>query len=116
MNSVSAGSRSWVASAKSVPSTFETKRKSSDAVAVVLERLVGHDRAQVGAADADIDDVADPLAGVALSSARSRIGSAERGHPVEDGVDLGYDVLAVDDDRLTLRGAQGHVRARRGSR
>ena len=27
MNSVSAGSRSWVASTKSVPSTFETKRK-----------------------------------------------------------------------------------------
>ena len=29
MNSVSAGSRSWVASAKSVPSTLETKRKVS---------------------------------------------------------------------------------------
>ncbi len=27
MNSVSAGSRSWVFSAKSVPSTFETNRK-----------------------------------------------------------------------------------------
>ena len=36
------------------------------AVAVVLERLVGHHRAEVGAADADVDDVADALAGVAL--------------------------------------------------
>ena len=33
----------------------------------------------------------------------------EAGHPVEHGVDLGHDVFAVDDDRLALRGAQGHV-------
>ena len=65
MNSVSAGSRSRVASAKSVPSTLETKRKVSVAVAVVAQRLVGHHRAEVGAADADVDDVADALAGVA---------------------------------------------------
>ena len=36
------------------------------ALAVVLQRLVGHDRAEVGAADADVDDVADALAGVSL--------------------------------------------------
>ena len=56
MNSVSAGSRSRVASAKSVPSTLETNRNVSVAVAVVPQRLVGHDRAEVGAADADVDD------------------------------------------------------------
>ena len=75
MNSVSAGSRSRVASAKSVPSTFETKRKVMSRVAVVAQRLVGHDRAEVGAADADVDDVADALAGVAgplRRSARAR--------------------------------------------
>ena len=33
----------------------------------------------------------------------------EVGHLVEHGVDLGHDVLAVDDDRLPLRGAQGDV-------
>ena len=36
------------------------------AVAVMLERLVGHHRPEVGAADADVDDVANALAGVAL--------------------------------------------------
>ena len=35
------------------------------ALAVVAQRLVGHHRAEVGAADADVDDVADALAGVA---------------------------------------------------
>ena len=34
---------------------------------------------------------------------------AEVGHLVEHGVDLRHDVLAVDDDRRALRGAQGHV-------
>ena len=59
MNSVSAGSRSRVASAKSVPSTFETKRKVRSRSRVVPQRLVGHDRPEVGAADADVDDVLD---------------------------------------------------------
>jgi hypothetical protein len=66
MNSVSAGSRSRVASAKSVPSTLETKAEGQVALAVVPQRLVGHHRPQVRAADADVDDVADALAGVAL--------------------------------------------------
>ena len=35
------------------------------ALAVVAQRLVGHHRAEVRAADADVDDVADALAGVA---------------------------------------------------
>ena len=34
---------------------------------------------------------------------------AEVGHLVEHGVDLGHDVLAVDDDRRAARRAQGHV-------
>ncbi len=71
MKSVSAGSRSRVASTKSVPSTLETKRKRQVAVGVVAQRLVGHHRAEVGAADADVDDVADRLAGVAAPLARS---------------------------------------------
>ena len=66
MNSVSAGSRSRIASAKSVPSMFETKRNVEAAVAVVPQRLVRHHRPEVRAADADVDDVADPLAGVAV--------------------------------------------------
>ena len=71
MKSVSSGSRSRVASAKSVPSTLETKRKVISRLRVVAQRLVGHHRAEVGAADADVDDVADRLAGVARSTRRS---------------------------------------------
>ena len=78
MNSVSAGSRSRVASAKSVPSTLETKRKVSSRCAVVAQRLVGHHRAEVGAADADVDDVADRLAGVAGPLAASGRGRRRR--------------------------------------
>ena len=71
MNSVSSASRSRVASTKSVESTFETKRKVRSRSRVVAQRLVGHHRAEVGAADADVDDVADRLAGVALPLARA---------------------------------------------
>ena len=35
------------------------------ALAIITQRLVSHHRAQVGAADADVDDVADAFAGVA---------------------------------------------------
>ena len=65
MNSVSSASRSRVASTKSVASTLETNRNVSSRSAVVAQRLVGHHRPEVRAADADVDDVADPLAGVA---------------------------------------------------
>ena len=79
-NSVSAGSRSRVASAKSVPSTLETKRKRRSALGVVAQRLVRHHRPQVRAADADVDDVADRLAGVAepLAAAHALANSAIR--------------------------------------
>ena len=46
---------------------------------VVAQRLVGHHRPEVGAADADVDHVADRLAGVALPLAAS--GSARRRRP-----------------------------------
>ncbi len=78
------------------------------AVAVVLERLVGHHRPEVRAADADVDDVADALAGVALPRAAAHaVGEAR--HLVEHGVDLGHDVLAVHDDRRPSRRAQSDV-------
>ena len=78
------------------------------AVAVMLERLVGHHRPEVGAADADVDDVANALAGVALpGAAADPVG--EVGHLVEHGVDLGHHVLAIDDDRCPSRRAQRHV-------
>ena len=78
------------------------------AVAVILERLIRHHRPEVGAADADIDDVADAFAGVAFPlAAADAIG--EVGHLVEHGVDLRHDVLAVDDDGRAFRRAKGHM-------
>ena len=54
---------------------------------VVPERLVGHHRPEVGAADADVHDVADRLARVALPLARAHA-LGERGHAVEHLVDV----------------------------
>ena len=77
-------------------------------LAVMLERLVGHHRPEVGAADADVDDVANALAGVALpGAAADPVGEVR--HLVEHGVDLRHHVLAIDDDRCPFRRAQGHV-------
>jgi hypothetical protein len=78
------------------------------AIAVVPERLVGHHGAEVGAADADVDDVPDPLAGVPLPVAAAHPVREVR-HGVEDGMDLGHDVLAVHHDRCGSWSAQGDV-------
>ena len=77
-------------------------------VAVILERLIGHHRAEVGAADADVDDVADRLAGVPLPRAGADA-VGEVGHLVEHGVYVGHDVLAVHDDGRAARRTQRHV-------
>ena len=85
------------------------------AVAVMPQRFVGHDGAEVGAADADVDDVADALAGVALPFAAANA-VAKGGHLVEHGVDLRHDVFAVDDDGSRLWARAGRRAARRGFR
>ena len=77
-------------------------------VAVDAQRAVGHLRPEIRAADADIDDIADALAGVSLPGAGpDRVGEGR--HPVEHGVHFGHDVLAVDEDRLIARGPQRHM-------
>ena len=84
----------------------ETERQA--ALAVVLERLVGHHRPQVGTPDADIDDVPNTFAGVAQpGAAPDAVGKVS--HPVQHGVDLGHHVLPVHDDDCPLGGAQGDV-------
>jgi hypothetical protein len=81
------------------------------AVAVVLERLIRHHRPEIGAANADIDDVADALSGVSLPlAAADAVGKV--GHLVEHGVNLGYDVLAVDDDGRASRCTQRDMQDR----
>ena len=78
------------------------------AARVVAQRLVRHHRAEVGAADPDVDDVADRLARVTLPLARADA-LGERRHPVEHLVDVRDDVDAVDDERRPLRHAQRDV-------
>ena len=68
------------------------------AAAVVLERLVGHHRAEVGAADADVDDILDRLAGVSQPPALAHV-VAERAHPIQHLVNLRHDVDPVDHQR-----------------
>ena len=75
----------------------------------MAQRLVGHHRAEVGAADADVDDVADRLAGVARPLARS--GPARRSRAIRSSVSCTSldHVDAVDDQRALARHPQRHV-------
>ena len=70
--------------------------------------FIRHHRPQVRPADADIDDIADRLAGVALPlPAAHPVGKV--GHLIEDGMHLRHHVLAVHNNGLPFGGAQGHV-------
>jgi hypothetical protein len=79
--------------------------------AIVLQRLVGHDRTEVGATDPDINDGAHALAGVPAPAAISDL-VGERGHPIEHLVHVRHDVVAIDDDRLASRRAKRDVEHR----
>ena len=75
---------------------------------LVGQGLGGHGRAEVGAADADVDDGPDALAGgahpVAVADALGQLA-----HLVEDVVDVLGDVLAVDRELLGGGHAECHV-------
>ena len=75
---------------------------------VGLQRLVGHHRAEVGAADADVDDRPDPLAGDAGPLAGADL-LGERVDALEHLVHVGDDVLAVDLERSRRRGRRSAV-------
>ena len=80
-------------------------------LAVVLQRFVGHDGAEIRSADADIDDIADALAGMPRPGASAQpIGEGR--HLVEDGMDIGHHVLAVVQDGRAARRAQRDVKHR----
>ena len=79
------------------------------AIAVMLQRLIGHDRPQVGAADADIDDIDDSFAGVAFPFAAANA-VAEISHPVQHGMNLRYDVLPLNLDGGSSRSTKRDVK------
>ena len=80
-------------------------------IAVVPQRLVGHDRPEIRPADADVDDVADSLAGVAGPGAASNP-VAEIAHAIEHAMDVRDHIVPVDDDRRRCRRSQRHVQNR----
>ena len=69
---------------------------------VEFEGFISHHRPQVGAADADVDHVADALARMALPVATADLAGEIR-HLVQHGVDLGRHIFAVHDDRRISR-------------
>src|SRR5579863_6721336 len=74
---------------------YEAKRHGP--LAIVLQRFISHYRPEIGAANADVDDVANAFAGVPFPlAAADAIGKA--GHLVQNCMDLRYDVFSVDDD------------------
>ncbi len=79
------------------------------AVAVVEEGFIGHGRAQIGAADTDVDDGGDRLAGVAPPLLVADLVGKGR-HPVQDFVHVRHHVVAIRHDHLRSRGAQGHMK------
>jgi hypothetical protein len=98
-------------SVSSVVKVFEhvgDEAEAEVAVRVVRQRLAGHGRAEVGAADPEVHDVADAAPRVSLPvPAANPLGEGR--HPVENGMDLRHHVLAVHPDRDVARGAQRHV-------
>src|SRR5580658_2941047 len=85
------------------------KTKRQGALAVMLERLVGHYRPKVRAADAYVDDVVNALTRVAQpASASDAIGEVR--HFVEYSMHFGYDVCSVNDNGCSLGGTQSYVK------
>ena len=78
------------------------------AVVIGRQRERRHRRAEVGAADADVDDVGDRLAGGAAGLAGAhRVGECR--HGVQHRVDLRHDVVAVDREALAVGRPQRDV-------
>ena len=80
-------------------------------VMIGRERQGRHHRAEVRAADADVDDVGEP-APVGGGDGAGAHAVGEGRHAVEHAVDLGHHVLAVHEDRLAGAVAQRDVQDR----
>src|SRR5690348_14836085 len=80
-------------------------------IAVISQCFIRHDRAEVGAADAYIDDIAYWLTGVALPfPTADAIGKIC--HLVKNGMNLRHYVLAVHDNRCPFGGPKSHMQHR----
>src|SRR5205085_8784440 len=77
-------------------------------VRVPAQRLGGHGGPEVGAADPEVDDVADGAPGEARPRPAAHAAGEVR-HAIEHGMDARHDVLAVHDDARAAGGAQRDV-------
>jgi len=71
-----------------------------------LECIAGHQGAEVGATDADVDDIGNFLAGKTFPAAIAHA-FTEIAHLCEYAIDVGHDILAIDVDRGVAAVAQG---------
>ena len=78
------------------------------AFAVVSEGFVGHYRPQIGAPDADVDDVSNGLPRMSLPGAAPHA-VGKICHFVQYRVDPRHHVLPVHDDNGALRSTKGHM-------
>ena len=92
----------------SAPSTLETKWLRSSGGANGDRARVGHGGAEVGPADADIDDVGHRLAERSAHPSLANVGG-EMEHLLPRVDDVRHHVVAVDQDRLAGEIAQGGV-------
>src|SRR3982750_4767366 len=74
----------------------------------MAKRFIGHDWAEVRAADAYIDDIANPLAGVSPPPPVPQF-AGEVGHTIEDRMYSRHDVNAIYDYSLRPRRSQGNM-------
>ena len=78
------------------------------AIAVKLQRLVGHHRPKIAAADADVDDVFNRLAGVAAPLVVAHP-IRKVGHLIEHRMHLRHHVFAIDHNFFAPQRSQRHV-------
>src|ERR1700675_967547 len=75
---------------------------------VILKGFVGHNRTQIGAADGNVDHLANALAGVSVLFTTSDAVREIR-HPIEHGMHFVHDVVAIDYDGGISRRTQCNV-------
>ena len=74
----------------------------------MFERFIGHDGAQVGSADTDVDDIFNPLTAMTLPRTTANLLSEAR-HFIEHFMDSGNDVFAINNNLFALRCTQRNV-------
>src|ERR1051326_6831216 len=85
--------------------------ESHIALAVMTQRLVGHYGTEIGAANADVDDVADTAIRMSAPAAAADLFGESR-HAIEYRVYLGYDIDAVDKKEFVLLRTEGDMEHR----